>query len=47
MAKNAADLDLQTRLSKGTNIFTVNLVQIRLAVLKIFHTQTKKVSCVR
>jgi len=42
MAKNAGDLDLQTRLSEEPNTFTVNLVQIRLAVIKIFHTQTKK-----
>jgi len=38
------DLDLQTRPSEGSNIFRVNLVQIRSAVPEIFHTQIKKVT---
>jgi len=34
------DLDIQTRLSVGPNVFHVNLAQIRPVVPKIFHSQT-------
>jgi len=37
----AFNLDLQTRPSEGANTSSVNLTQIRSAVLEIFHTQTK------
>ena len=36
------DVDIQTCLSKGPNVFPENLAQIRSAVLGTFHTQTKK-----
>jgi len=36
------DHDIRASLSEGPNAFCVNLVQICLAVVEIFHTQTKK-----
>jgi len=38
------DLDIQTRPSKGPNIFPVNLAQMHSAIPEIFDSQTKKVT---